>query len=581
MSLFDESQIQGLFVKRVRILFYLVLFLFVIFLWRIAVWTLFHQNYYQELAKSNFIHPQRLDAPRGKIISRDGHFLAVNRTTYSISISPFGVNKTELHKTIQYLESVLAADFSQKEQEADALRPRWQRILLARNLSLETIAPILEREWDLPGLRISSDFKRYYPAGPSAAHVAGYLGYITQDKLKNYLDQGYVRDDLVGIAGIEYTYQELLKGIPGEEIVQRDARGRYCATLETNPSVPGHDLHLTLDLDFQKYAESRMNWRNGVILVANPENGDVYVMVSIPSYDSNNPSSARDSSQSLSFLNKSIQEQYLPASTFKLVTAMGGLEAGLRPESKFLCEGYYYLPEWKRPFKCDTLSGHGKIDLYEAIKYSCNIYFYQDVQTQGAPHFLEWALHFGYGARTGIDLPFEIPGDLPIHSADSLVPGDLLNLSIGQGHISATPLQVLQSYCIFASVGRIVPPHLLKYFVDAEGKRKDFIPGSWQVPMRFENYQAVLKGLIDVVNAPGGTAYQAGFPLEWKVAGKTGTAERKEKSDAWFVCFAPYDAPEVAVLVFIEEAGFGGSGAGPVAKDILDYYFLNHSRFRN
>jgi penicillin-binding protein 2 len=581
MSLYAESQIQRLFLNRIRILLYLLVVLFLIFLWRIASWTLFHQSYYQELAKSNFIHPQRLDAPRGKIYSRDGHSLAVNRATYSISLSPFGIEKSELHNTIKYLEGVLGTDFSQKEEEAYQLRPRWQRILLVRNLSLETIAPILEREWDLPGLRISSDFKRYYPAGSLTAHISGYLGFIPPDKLKNYLDKGYERDDLVGMAGIEYTYEELLAGIPGQEIVQRDARGRYCATLETEPSVPGEDLHLTLDLDFQKYAEAKIGSRNGVILVTNPENGDVFVMVSAPSYDSNNPAATAASIEPVSFLNKAIQENYLPASTFKLVTAMGGLASGLRPKSKFICEGYYYLPQWKRPFKCDTLSGHGDIDLYEAIKYSCNIYFYQSVQTMGAARLLEWALHSGYGARTGIDLPFEVPGYLPIQSADSMLPGDLLNLSIGQGHISSTPLQVLQSYCIFANVGRIVPPHLLKYFVDAEGKRKDFIPGTWQVPMRFEDHQAVLKGLINVVNAPGGTACHAGFSPEWKVAGKTGTAERKDKNDAWFVCFAPYDSPEVVVLVFIEEGGGGGSVAAPVAKDILDYYFLNRSRLRD
>jgi len=581
MSYYEESQTQRIFTVRIRILFYLLVLLFLIFLWRIASWTLFHQSYYQDLAKSNFIHPQRLDAPRGRIYSRDGHFLAVNRATYSISLSPFGVEKSELHNTIKYLEGVLGADFSQKEEEVYQLRPRWQRILLARNLSLETITPILEREWSLPGLRISSDFKRYYPAGSLAAHIGGYLGFIPQDKLKDYLDKGYERDDLVGMAGIEYSYEELLTGIPGREIVQRDARGRYCATLETEPSVPGHDLHLTLDLDFQKYAQSIMGSRNGVIIVTNTGNGDVFVMASAPSYDSNDPAASAASAEPVSFLNKAIQENYLPASTFKLVTAMGGLDAGLTPQSKFICEGYYYLPQWKRPFKCDTLSGHGEIDLYDAIKYSCNIYFYQSVQTMGATRFLEWALHFGYGARTGIDLPFEVPGSLPIQSVDSMVPGDLLNLSIGQGHISATPIQVLQSFCIFASGGRIIPPHLLKYFVDAEGKRKDFIPGSWQLPMRYEDRQAVLKGLIEVVNSPGGTAFHAGFPPEWKAAGKTGTAERKDKSDAWFVCFAPYDSPEIAVLVFIEEGGGGGSTGAPLAKEILDYYFLNRSRFHD
>lgn len=582
MSWFSsEKQSNHVFTKRLRILVYVYLIFMFVFVIRMVRWSIFNQRYYQEQAQNNFIHPQRLDAPRGRIYSRDGHLLAVNRTTYSIGISPFGIKETELHHTVRFLEEIFSKDFSQSEKEALSLRPRWRSRLLKRNLSLKETSPLLERQWDLSGLRISSDFKRYYPAGPVFSHIIGYLGYIPSKKMDEYKEKGYTRDDLIGMTGLEYIHEDVLMGIPGREIVQRDARGRYCKTLGTEPSQPGHDMYLTLDLDFQKYAESTLHKQNGVIIVMNPQNGDILVMVSYPFYDDNQPGGSLSSGEPVSFLNKVIQENYLPASTLKMVTAMAGLQAGITPDTKFNCDGFYYLPEWKRPFICDLKTGHGKIDLSMALQYSCNIYFYLCVQKVGASSFLQGVLNFGYGIPTGIDLPFEVAGILPIHTIDSMPPGNLLNLSIGQGLISATPLQVLFSYCIFANSGKFVRPHLLQYHLEKGGERIYRIPKTGSIPMNPEHQKAVMDGLISVVNSPGGTAHKVDFPKEWKVAGKTGTAERKKsEDDAWFVCFAPYDDPEVAVLVFLEEAGFGGSNAAPLARDILEYYFLNRERLK-
>jgi len=580
-SITAETKNRRIFNKRSRILFTLFLLLMGIFIARIGHWSLFHYRHYQKLAKSNFVHPQRLDAPRGRIFSRDGQLLAVNRTTYSLLISPFGVNEFELADTVDYIEKILNRDFSKFEKEALKLRPRWRSRLLARNLSLSEVSPFLERKWDLPGLRVASDFKRFYPTSLVCAHVVGYMGYIPPKKLSKHLEMGYARDDLIGIAGLEYQYENLLKGIPGRDIVQRDARGRFCKTLETEPAIPGHDLYLTLDLDFQNYAENLLGDKNGVILVMNPQNGDVLVMVSTPTYDPNKPGSSPPGLP-VSFLNKSIQENFLPASTFKLITALSGLDSGCSPDLQLFCDGYYYLPNWKRPYKCELTSGHGNLVLFESLQYSCNIYFYQIARKVGATRLLKWALNMGYGIETGVDLPFEVRGQLPLQEADSMLPGNLLNLSIGQGKISVTPLQVLFSYCIFANQGIAVQPHLLKYYEDAEGNTKKFLPQTRTVSLSSENRDAILKGLKAVIYSPGGTAFKAGFREEWRAAGKTGTAERKKtEDDAWFVCFAPYDDPKTAVLVFLEEGGFGGSNAAPLARDLMAYYFQNRVRLEN
>ncbi|MBN1899934.1 penicillin-binding protein 2 [Candidatus Sumerlaeota bacterium] len=582
MSRFSpDIRIRQLFGARLRILIFVYLFILLVFIGRIGFWTLFHQRRYQELARSNFIHPQRLNAPRGRIFSRDGRLLAVNRITYSIGISPFGIDEKELKITLQYLDDIFSSDFDAREKEVLSLRPKWRSLPLARNLSLEETSPILERQWDLPGLRISSDFKRYYPAGSVFSHIIGYLGYVSPSQIAQYKDKGYERDDLVGKTGLEYVYEDLLRGVAGREIVQRDARGRYCKTLETEAAQPGRDIYLTLDLGLQKRADLVLQRRNGVIIVMNPQNGDILAMVSYPRYDNNRPGSLLDSGAPVCFLNKAIQENYIPASTMKMVTAMAGLDAGIPADTKYECRGLYYLPDWKRPFKCDLETGHGKIDLREALQYSCNIYFYISVQKIGGSSFLQWMLNFGYGTPTGIDLPFEVAGSLPIHTIDSMPPGNLLNLSIGQGLVSATPLQVLVSYSIFANGGKMIRPHLMQYHSDGEGERTYFTPQTDSLHLNPEHRKSVLEGLIAVVNSPDGTGNRAGFLKEWKVAGKTGTAERKEsRDDAWFVCFAPYDEPEVAVLVFLEEAGFGGSNAAPLARDILEYYFQNRERLQ-
>ena len=581
MSLLSSDlQDRQLFEKRFRLLAVASVIIFIVLIVRIGQWTILHNEKYSELARNNYIHPQRLEAPRGQIYSRDGKLIAVNRLTYSIWISPFRLTEYELHKTVVYLEETLSRDFSERERQALAMQPRWQWRLLARNLSLETIAPIIERQWALPGMRIISDFKRYYPEGEITSCVTGYLGRMTKTQIAQYREKGYSPDDLIGVAGIEKYYEDLLRGEPGTEVVQRDARGRYVDTLDTTSSVPGQDLYLSLDLDFQKYAYYMMEGKTGVAIAMNPNTGAILAMVSSPGYDSNDPAAPARPTRPVSYMNKAIQENYPPASTFKLVTAAAILDGGIRPNQTYACSGKYYLPNWRRPYVCELQSGHGDVNIRDALRVSCNVYFYQTVQKIGAKPLMEWSLRFGYGAATGVDLPYEVSGNLPIQQSDSILPGELLNLCIGQGVLTATPLQVLCSYCIFANEGRFVQPHFLLHHRDAENRRYDFQPKTRNATLRVEHTNIILEGLKGVVYMPGGTGFHAGFPKEWKVAGKTGTAERHgRENDAWFACYAPYDAPEIAMLVMIEEGGYGGSTSVPIAKKLMEYYFSNRKRF--
>ena len=581
MSLLSKDvQKRRLFIRRLKVLGFALGFIFLALSLRIAQWTLFRWRHYRELARDNYIHPQRLQAPRGRIFSRDGHILAANRMTYSIWVSPFRVTDEQVHRTVEFLEDHLNRDFSDKEEEALSLRPSWKRNLFARNLPLESAAAILERQWDLPGLRIARDYKRYYPAGEECAHILGYLSRISSRKMKEALASGYSRDDLIGIAGIERQYENLLRGKPGEDLVKRDARGRYIETLNTRAAIPGDDRHVRVDGDLQRDGTYKRGGRDGVVIIMSPGSGAVYAMVSYPGYNSNNPAAPSRPSRPVSYLNKAIQDNYPPASTFKMVTAVAGLRDGFSPSREYLCEGYYYLKGWDNPFKCEHTAGHGHLNLREALMHSCNIYFYRLALDMGARRLLFTAQDFGYGLETGIDLPFEVDGNLPVERAGSMPPGNLMHICIGQGQNSAAPLQVINSYCIFANDGISVKPHLLDQRRSAEGEETVFRPERTRIPMSPADRRAVLEGLKAVVNSPDGTASSAEFPEEWKVAGKTGTGERTGKEDdAWFVCFAPYDDPEIAVLVFLEEGGFGGSNAAPLAREMLDYYFKNRRRF--
>lgn len=575
-----EANLRRLYKKRLRVLLILAGLLLLSVTLRTAQWTLLHWGHYRELARNNYLHPRRLSPVRGRILARDGSPLAVNRSTYSVFLSPLGVSRKELHRTTLFLEDVLNRDFSEAEEAAWKLRPRWRRNLLARHVSIREAAPILERQWDLPGLRLVADRRRFYLSGPECGHIIGYLGRISPERMEWALEEGYARDDLIGIAGLERYYEDILSGKPGEEVVQRDARGRFIRVLETKPAVPGDDIRLTLDIDFQTHAWLLLEGQEGVIIAANPRNGEILAMVSYPGFDSSNPAAISKPSRPVSFLNKAVQEVYPPASPFKLVTALAGLDEGLTPRQSYECEGRYYLSGWDRPFLCNNIYGHGDQDLENAIKHSCNIYFYKSVQKTGAVSLLEKALQMGYGRPTGIDLPFEVSGNLPLTTADSMWTGSLLHISIGQGKISATPLQVLMSYCAFAEGTRLVTPHLLRYSRNWETGLDRHLPESRRIDLPSSQRNAIIQGLVAVANEKGGTAFSAGFKPEWKVAGKTGTGERsgQKEDDAWFVGFAPYGNPEIAVLVMLEGGGSGGKDAAPVAKEVFKYYFQNRNR---
>jgi penicillin-binding protein 2 len=563
--------------RRFKILIVLLVGSFAIFALRLFLITLVRGEYYRELSENNFLVPQRLEAPRGTIFDRNHLPVGVCRATFSLYVSPFKLEPQTIHQTLSRLSSLLNRDISGLENRLVRLKPKWQKMLVAKNLSLAEVTPILEDQYNLPGLIVEEGFKRYYPAGQATCHISGYLGMIPKSLLPDFLDQNYDPKDVVGIVNIEQIYESSLHGNPGEEVVRRDARGRKRDAFASHPSEPGNNVFLTLDLKLQEYAYQQMQGHSGTIIAMDPSNGAILAMVSCPGFDPNDPESF--SEKGSYFLNKAIQENYPPGSTFKLITTLAALHAGISPEKKFFCEGKYYLPNWNKPFTCFVPSGHGWVNMRDAIKYSCNVYFYQLAEEIGAKRLVDCAFQMGLGSPTRIDLSGEVRGYLPLNIAEELPQGEVILLGIGQGRIATTPLQILNAYCAFANGGRLSRPHLLEHIESPQGKVTYCInPEFHEIALTSSDRNTILQGLVATVNEEGGTAYKAGFHRDWKVAGKTGTAQRDpEASDAWFVGFAPYDNPELAVLVLVEKGGHGGTTAAPLAKNVFGYYFANRN----
>ncbi|MBI1785188.1 hypothetical protein HYR69_08590, partial [Candidatus Sumerlaeota bacterium] len=433
---------------------------------RIYYLTVLMNPYFYELSENNYMHEQPVSAPRGKIMTADGASVALNRTLYDIEMGPFGLNKEDIAKTVNRLAELLGRpELAKKAQAVIDLRHKWKRIPLARDLDLQEVTPVLERAYQLPGVVIEPQYSRHYPFGPLFAHVTGYVGAIDDKQLKSYLNDGYLRADLIGKIGAERQFEDMLRGTHGTELVIRDAHGRPRSSRIEEPASRGNDIVLTLDLRLQAMTDALMKDRLGVAVVMDPRDGSILALVSKPDYDPNDPRKGAASGETSSF-NKVIRGKFAPASTFKLVTASAGLLQGRYPDEKIFCGGRFLLPSFKRPFYCDVRWGHGTLDLYEAIQKSCNVYFYTWADQLGYDRIIETAHGYGFGLPTGIDLTpegLETAGRLGRRGKDAIYRGSVIQMGIGQGALVAvTPIQLICAYAALGNHGKRARPHIFK-----------------------------------------------------------------------------------------------------------------------
>jgi len=528
---------------------------------------------YTTASEDNRIQHKRVKALRGLILDSEGHVLAGNRASYTIFLTRSTPERDSL--AVAALEEAIGSSV----QYAPTKAPR---VRLKRDVDFKTVCVVDERLRDEWNLDIVIEPQRNYPYGPLVAHLLGYMGEMQESDLSAPHAKRYETGDYVGKTGIEKVYEENLRGVDGVRYIEVDVLRRikndFPYPEKDKTPLSGNDLALTLDLAVQQAAESALpDTLAGSVVALNAQTGAVLAMVSKPSFDPNAFVSfqAQDERRRLlqgdsgePMLNRSTKGTYPPGSTLKLIAAVAALEAGITDTlSTFeACAGSLAVGDVV--FRCAKREGHGELNLLEAVEVSCNIYFNHLAKALGVEAWNQTAHDFGFGQPTGIRLdPSEKVGLLPdrhyYSDRGGWVGGHLMNLVIGQGDMLATPLQMARYTAALGNGGYLVTPHL-SGSVPPREKVKNVSPATLDITK---------KSMYRVVQGEKGTGRRARIPGV-DIGGKSGTAQvnHRPDDDAWFIAFAPYEEPEIAVAVVIESGGAGGSHAGPVARRVIEAY---------
>jgi penicillin-binding protein 2 len=546
-----------------------------------------------DLADRNRIKTVPLLAPRGKILDRDGRIIVDSHSAYKVMLSRETLRPEHIDAIASGLH--LDPDDIRAKLKRFGSRPKYIAMAIKDDLTPGELAFVDSHKdtYTFPELELVENQQRLYPRYGLAAHLIGYVGEVSEQELNTAEFAKYSQGDIVGKFGLERQYNDSLMGIDGERRVEVDSLGReHGRELENNPSTPGHNLQLTLDLDLQAVAELALEGKRGAVIALDPRNGDVLAMVSRPTFDPNLFTSkirAEDfrnltSDPNNPFLNRAIQAQYAPGSTFKPIIAMAALETHTIDENFTVhCSGgAMFYGAFRR---CDEV--HGTLDLHRAIVKSCDTYFYTVGDKLGIEKIAEYASMTGLGRKTGIDLPGEQEGVVPSPKwklktqRDKWSAGETISVAIGQGAVLVTPIQLASAIGGLANGGVWFKPHMVKMAAASDPiRRVEFNPA---------NLATMISGMYGVVNE-GGTGSTAQIP-GIEVCGKTGTAQRISlelaksgkaggdlaKENGWFVGFAPREHPEI-VVVALYEASSHGYFAAPIVRDVIKAYFDKKQR---
>ncbi len=567
-------------------------------------------EYYSRKSHDNRIRNRRIRALRGIITDRNGKILADNSLGFNLQIIPENIAKDK----IEGLAAIIAAQVKDLEiativelYSKCSAYTRHRPLTLKKNLSANELARLEARKYELPGVIIETEPLRDYPYDEVCSHIIGYLGFINDRELKLEAYSSYARDDLVGRTGIESRYQNELRGQDGLRQVVVNARGRELEDFIVKPAVSGNSLQLTIDIDLQEFAFTAMGDQVGSIVAIDPTSGEILALVSTPSF-SNNLFSTRihpDDWQRINgdplhpLQNRAIQGCYPPGSTIKpLIAAVTLTDQLINVNTEFFCGGSLTLG--RTNFRCWNRYGHGKVNLSRSIRESCDVYYYNLATRVSIDRIAAFGNKFGLGLKSGIELPGERYGLMPSSSwklkniHGQWYTGDTLSVCIGQGYLTATPLQIAAMYSVFANSGTYFRPHLLKagglHVNDSRNPKT--APRNYagvKIDMRNQDMQTIRKALWMVVNHRRGTGYKSRLKSKkWQMAGKTGTAQVvkqdlktlkkvsetpwRYRDHAWFAAFAPFNNPKIALAVLVEHGGHGGSTAAPIAREVVEFY---------
>ncbi|MBM3712222.1 MAG: penicillin-binding protein 2 [Actinobacteria bacterium] len=607
---------------RFRLVVYLLLIIVVVLVVRLYFLQVMSGEVYAAEASENILRTKTVSAPRGDIYDRNGKLLVKSIPVPAVAVDPRIVAGNE--EVIHILSDKLNMSINDIVKKLKSTNISYiERIILKSNIDYQTMIYLKENSGKLPGVEVIDVFLREYEYGSLAAHVLGYIGEIDEEKLKMLeYSVEYEGGDQVGLTGIEKTYEHILKGTKGKITYEVDPLGRPKAIVEEIPYAPGNDLFITIDIDLQKMVEEILSDQiikmrqqkvpreeeyflvpGGAIVVLDTKKGEVLAMASYPTYD---PSvfTGGISASDWNYLNDPVNEfplnnrammGYASGSVFKIVAAYGGFAEGIISPNRYIgCKGVWTSLGEDFPKYCWAKGGHGALNIFGAIQNSCDIFFYQVayelfVKNKNADELLQkYARILGFGNYTGIDLPYEDKGIVPDREwkkdyfknqkANTIwFPGDTVNMSIGQGDVLTTPLQMALAYSIIANNGLKVTPHIGKEVRDKGGNLFIELENDEIVDLSLnkEYLDIIEKGLGLVVTSGTAASRFLNFPLkEIPVAGKTGTAEVLGKQDyAWFVCYAPISDPQYLIVVMLEQAGGGSRACAPMARKILEYLF--------
>jgi len=579
-----------------------VLAAFVVIFLRLVYLQVIMGEEYRRLSVNNSIRLQNIDPPRGLIVDGNGVRLAENRPSFDVSITIKDAG--DLKETIGRLAGLL-------DEDPGALMARinsqkglavYKPILLKRDIGREALALIEVNKYDLPGVMVDVKLRRHYLREKSAAHVIGYLSEINSTELKSGDYPGLRRGDYIGKCGVERALESVLRGERGGRQVEVNANGQVVRILKTVQARPGLNAHLTIRQPLQQLAEELLEGVAGAIAALDPENGHVLALASNPSFDQNAFAGGLSYDQWNALVtdpfrpmeNKAIQGEYPPGSTYKIVTAIAGLEEGVIDEQTEIdCYGYHRFGN--RIYRCWKRGGHGRVDIYRALAESCDVFFYQVGQKLGVDRLAWYANACGLGHKTGIDIDQEAQGLIPTaawkkaRTGTEWQPGETLSVAIGQGFNLATPLQMAALAAAVGNGGIRYKTTVWDSIRNWDGETVSFTRPQpiGKLPASERTLAIVRRGLWQAVNGERGTAGRIRSP-SIPISGKTGTsqvvsrrsadgAQEEElpshlRPHAWFVAYAPSERPRIAVAVLVEHGEHGSGAAAPIARELIRTY---------
>ncbi|MDR2032074.1 MAG: penicillin-binding protein 2 [Azoarcus sp.] len=607
----DEDDVQSF---RVRV-FVACMFAFACCLLLVArLYTLQvvrHDHFYDQ-SEGNRTALLPLVPHRGDIIDRNGVILARNFIAYTLEIDG-KQSKKKQNETIDALASIIAIEDKDRQRFSTLLieNRRHRSAPIRTRLSDEEMARFIGQRYRFPGVEVQARLFRDYPHGKLASHLLGYIGRIDTKDVERIEERGdeanYRGSKNIGKAGVEEVYEADLHGITGVEQIEKTAGGYAVRSLSNKPSVAGNSVELSIDIELQKTAEAAFGERRGALVAIEPASGEVLALVSMPTFDPNlfvDGISAPDwrmlDSPDKPLLNRAINSAYPPGSTFKPFMALAGLATGKRTVTQPFVDlgGFQFGNHF---FKDDKKGGHGVINLHKSIVVSCNTYYYVLANDLGIDAIATFMAQFGFGARTGVDLPNEATGILPspqwkrerfrTREQQKWYAGETISVGIGQGYNSYTPIQMANALAAVANGGKLMRPRVVRAIIDSEGQRHVQSPELIrEIPVAPEHFIAVRKAMEDVTRF--GTGARAFAGASYRAGGKTGTAQvlalksgqrygetcktnPRLCDHSWFIAYAPAEKPKIALAVFVENGGWGAAAAAPIARQVIDFFLLD------